>query len=205
MRLLICLLAILVASLTGTQAAQDPTLYQYYTSGGIHSGLKADSDQFTLNGKHFVIYGGSLHYFRVHPDYWRSTLQKFRAAGLNTVQLYLPWNAHEDTPGHFDFESPFLNLAKFLEENKQADMFATVRIGPYICSEWDFGGIPSWLMRDNNLKLRTNYPYYMERVKIYWEQVMKIVNKYQFTTTGMCFRLVIFVVWKAIRIQLQNG
>ena len=182
MRLYVILLSVLALGLLGAQAADDPTNYQHYTSGGIHSGLKADSDQFKLNGKQFVIYGGSFHYFRVHSDYWRSTLQKFRAAGLNSVQIYLPWNQHEPTPGHFDFESPFLNLAKFLEEIKLADMFAIVRIGPFICAEWEFGGFPSWLLRDPNLKLRTNYPYYMERVKLYWEQVMKIVNRFQFTS-----------------------
>src|SRR5690625_2537931 len=127
MRLILCL-GLLVLGVW----AKDPTLYEHYTSGGIKSGLEANhADHFTLNGKPYIIYGGSFHYFRVVPEHWRATLQRFKAAGLNAVQLYLPWNLHEDRPGHFDFESPALNLAKFLEEIKLADMFAIVRPGPY--------------------------------------------------------------------------
>ncbi|KAJ6224721.1 hypothetical protein RDWZM_003266 [Blomia tropicalis] len=162
----------------------DPTLYQYYTSGGVNHGLEAKSDQFSLNGKHFVIYGGSFHYFRVVPEYWRSVLQRFRAAGLNTVQMYVPWNLHEETEGKFDFESPLLNLGKFLDEVKAADMFAVVRIGPYICGEWDYGGFPAWLMRDPNLKLRTNYKPFLDKVSNYWSHLMPIINKRQFSVNG---------------------
>jgi len=154
-----------------------PTLYEYYNSGGIKSGLSANSDQFTLNGKHYVIYSGSLHYFRVVPEYWRPVLARFKAAGLNAVQLYVPWNLHEQQPGKFDFESPQLNLDHFLMLIKEADMFAIVRIGPFICAEWEFGGFPSWLIRDGGMQLRQNYQPYLDRVKLYWDQVMKIVNK----------------------------
>lgn len=182
--LLSAILSVLVA-LVCSGALGDPTLYEHYTSGGVKTGLVANhEDYFTLNGRPFIIFGGSLHYFRIVPQYWRQTLQRFKAAGLNTVQLYVPWNLHEDTPGAFDFESPAIHLAAFLEEIKQADMFAIVRPGPYICAEWEFGGFPSWLLRDPKMKLRSAYGPYLDRVKIYWNEVMKIVNKYQFSTTG---------------------
>ena len=180
----ICLFGTVVI-LTGL-SHQDPTLYQHYTAGGIKSGLETNSDQFTLNGKHFVIYSGSFHYFRVPTNDWPSILAKFRAAGLNTVQLYLPWNLHEMSPGHFDFESINLNLnlVLFLDEIKRQGMFAIVRPGPYICAEWEMGGYPSWLLRDPNMKLRSNYQHYLDRVKIFWDEALKIINRYQFTKNG---------------------
>ena len=68
--------------------SQQPTLYEYFSQGGITEGLKADNRQFfTLNGKEFKIFSGSLHYFRVHPDLWRDRLKKYRAAGLNAVDV----------------------------------------------------------------------------------------------------------------------
>lgn len=128
------LVAFLVIAGTGV-FGKDPSLYEYYTSGGIKSGLEANSpDHFTLNGKPYIIYSGSLHFFRAVPQYWRPLLQRFKAAGLNAVQFYLPWNLHEDRPGDFDFKSAALDLARFLEEIKLADMFAIVRPGPYICA-----------------------------------------------------------------------
>ena len=178
MKILFCLAVFVLGTL-----AKDPTLYEHYTSGGIKSGLEANHpDHFTLNGKPFVIYGGSFHYFRAVPQHWREILHRFKAAGLNAVQMYVPWNLHEEMPGHFDFESAHLNLAKFLEEIKLADMFAIVRPGPFINAEWEFGGFPSWLMRDQHMQLRTNYKPYLERVKLYFEQALKIINRFQFST-----------------------
>jgi hypothetical protein len=66
-------------------SAELPTLYEHYTSGGIKSGLKAEGNHFTLNGKEITIFSGSFHYFRVHHHKWRETLLKFKAAGLNAV------------------------------------------------------------------------------------------------------------------------
>src|SRR5699024_887773 len=143
---------------------------------------------FTLNGKPLVIYGGTLHYFRHLPEYWPRILRSYRAAGLNSVQLYVPWNMHEDTPGHFDFQSPGLNLDKLLELVKQEDMFVVIRPGPFINAEYEFGGQPSWLLRDPRMRTRANYGDYMERVKRYWNEVMKIVNKHQFVK-GKCVKI----------------
>lgn len=76
-----------------------PTNYEYYTSEGIHSGLSIDQPYFQLNGKNITIFSGAFHYFRLHPDYWRDRLRKMRAAGLNTVETYVPWNLHEPYSG----------------------------------------------------------------------------------------------------------
>lgn len=80
-----------------------PTLYNHYTSGGITTGLSVEQPYFTLNDRNISIYSGSFHYFRVPKEYWRDRLRKFRAAGLNTVETYVPWNLHEPVPGNYDF------------------------------------------------------------------------------------------------------
>jgi hypothetical protein len=162
----------------------EQTLYEYYTSGGIKSGLKADSEQFTLNGKHITIFSGSLHYFRVPHQNWNSTLLKFKAAGLNAVQFYSPWNLHEETPGNWDFESSLLNLKEFLIAIKANDLFAVYRPGPYICAEWEMGGFPAWLLRDQHMNLRTDYKPYLDAVEKYYLKVISIVKDFQFSVNG---------------------
>lgn len=125
-----------------------PTLYQYYTGEGIHSGLSDQQPDFWLNGKKIRIFSGALHYFRVHPVYWRDRLRKYRAAGLYCVETYVPWNVHEPAEGHFDFGedvekgemSLFLDLVAFLKMAQDEDLFVILRPGPYICAEWEFGG-----------------------------------------------------------------
>ena len=105
-----------------------PTLYEHYTGGGIKSGLVAEGQTFKLNGKDLRILGGSFHYFRVLPQYWKDRLLKMKAAGLNSVQIYSPWNLHEETPGTFNFDG-ILDLDRFLKEAKDADMFVVFRPG----------------------------------------------------------------------------
>lgn len=80
-----------------------PTLYEYYTGNNISAGLSANQPNFTLNNKEITIYSGALHYFRVPRPYWRDRLRKMRAAGLNTVETYIPWNLHEPQPGMLIF------------------------------------------------------------------------------------------------------
>lgn len=83
----------------GPVAATLPTNYEYFTGNGINQGLNADQSYFTLNDKLIRIYSGAMHYFRVPRAYWRDRLKKIRAAGLNTVETYVPWNLHEPESG----------------------------------------------------------------------------------------------------------
>ena len=126
-----------------------PTLYDYFTEGGVSEGLRADKrSSFTLNGLDLTLFSGSLHYFRVHPAQWRDRLRKYRAAGLNAIDVYVPWNLHNPERGVFDFGgggrdfSEFLDLPAFLAMAREEDLFVIFRPGPYICAEWEFGGMP---------------------------------------------------------------
>nr|CAD7438231.1 unnamed protein product [Timema bartmani] len=142
-------------------SSQDlPSVFEYYTNGGIESGLVAQSDGFKLNGRDITILSGSIHYFRVHPVYWRDRLQKLRALGFNTVQIYFPWNLHEPRKDVYDFGdgdndmSAFLDFKKFIQIAQEEDLLVNARAGPYICAEWEFGGLPRLNIEEVNPNLR---------------------------------------------------
>ena len=126
------------------------------TPTGVHS-LRANGDHFELDGKPFQIISGAIHSSRVPRAYWRDRLRKARAMGLNTVETYVFWNMYETSPGHFDFSGQN-DIAEFVREAQQEGLFVILRPGPYVCAEWDFGGYPSWLLRDPNMEVRTSNP-----------------------------------------------
>lgn len=112
-------------------------------------------EQFYLDGAPFKIISGAIHYFRVHPAYWRDRLEKLRAMGCNCVETYVPWNLHEPAPGQFRFDGG-LDLAAFLRTAQEAGLYAIVRPSPYICAEWEFGGLPAWLLAGEDMPLRSS-------------------------------------------------
>ena len=130
------------------------------------SQLTYDKDRFYLDGEPFQIRSGSIHYFRHVPEYWLDRLKKLRAAGFNTVETYTCWNLHERKEGEFDF-SGMLDLAKFLDLAAELGLYAIVRPGPYICAEWDFGGLPSWLLTYPNMRVRCMDLLFLEKEKRY--------------------------------------
>lgn len=155
-----------------------PTNYEYYASSGVSSGLSADQSYFLLNGKNFSVYSGAMHYFRVPRGYWRDRLQKIRAAGLNTVETYIAWNLHEPENGVFDFGDggsemeDFLHIEEFLKTAQEEDLFVILRSGPYICAEYNFGGFPSWLLREEHMGFRTTEETYIK----YVTRLVSIIN-----------------------------
>lgn len=169
--------------------ASHPSLYDYYTSGGISSGLSTNQEYFTLNNKTITLYSGALHYFRVPPSYWQDRLRKMRAAGLNAVETYIPWNLHEPEVGKFDFgngtsdHSEFLKLEQFLKIAQEEDLLAIVRPGPYICAEWEFGGLPSWLLREN-ITIRTSDAKFLSHVRRFFKALLTVLSALQFTKGG---------------------
>lgn len=112
---------------------------------------------FFLKGEKFNIYAGAIHYFRTLPEYWEDRLLKLKLAGFNTVETYVCWNLHEPKKGEFDF-SGMLDIERFLDIAQYLGLNAIVRPGPYICAEWDFGGLPSWMLKDKNMRIRCMDP-----------------------------------------------
>ncbi|UJR22809.1 hypothetical protein I4U23_025839 [Adineta vaga] len=133
-----------------------------------------DAERTTL--RPFRILSGSLHYFRVVPQSWEDRIVLMKEAGLNTVETFVPWNVHERDVGKFQFD----NLIKFLELIHQKEMFTIIRPSPYIGAEWDFGGLPSWLLHDNEMIVRSTYPAFIEAVERYYDALLPILAKYQY-------------------------
>ena len=141
------------------------------------------ADDFLVDGQPFRILSGALHYFRVHPDQWVDRITKARAMGLNTIETYVPWNAHAPEPGTFRVDGG-LDLGRFLHLIHQAGMRAIVRPGPYICAEWDNGGLPAWLLRDPTIKVRTSEPGFLRATRHYLQQVLTVVAPHQIDHGG---------------------
>ncbi|WP_290058967.1 glycoside hydrolase family 35 protein [Amycolatopsis solani] len=141
-----------------------------------------DTD-FLLDGRPFQILSGALHYFRVHPDLWADRIDKARRMGLNTIETYVPWNAHAPEPGVFDLTGG-LDLDRFLGLVADAGMYAIVRPGPYICAEWDNGGLPAWLFRDPAVGVRRFEPRYLAAVREYLTRVYEVVVPRQIDRGG---------------------
>jgi len=135
-----------------------------------------------LGGEPFRLMAGSIHYFRVPEAYWEDRILKMKAMGCNTLETYTAWNLHEPEQGEFDFEG-MLDLVKFVNIAAQHDMYVIVRFSPYICAEWENGGIPYWLLKDKNIRVRTRDPKFMAAVKSYYDEILKRI-KPLFATNG---------------------
>jgi beta-galactosidase len=127
-------------------------------------------DHFLLDGKPFLIISGSMHYPRVPRPYWRDRMRKMRALGLNTLCTYVFWDLHEPEPGKFDFTGN-LDVAAYVRTAQEEGLWVIVRPGPYICSEWDFGGLPPWLLATPGLKVRTTDARFIEASSKYLHKV----------------------------------
>lgn len=138
---------------------------------------------FLANGEEVRIIAGAMHYFRVPHEYWRDRLMKIKACGCNTVETYTAWNLHEPTEGKYDF-SGNLDLKAYLELINELGMYAIVRPGPYICSEWEFGGFPWWLLKYDDLQLRCMNERYLDKVDRYFDVIIPIIAECQIDNGG---------------------
>jgi len=135
--------------------------------------LEVRGSSFHLDGKPFRIISGSFHYFRTHPEQWKDRLERMKAAYVNTVSTYVPWNLHERQRGVYNFAVDGWDLVRFIKLVEEMELHLIVRPGPYICAEWEYGGFPSWLLHDPNMMTRTSsYKPYMNHVKKYFSQLL---------------------------------
>ena len=127
---------------------------------------------FLLDGKPFVIKAAELHYARIPRPYWEHRIQMCKALGMNTICIYIFWNKHEQQEGIFNWTGD-CDVAEFCRLCKKNGMYVIVRPGPYACAEWEMGGLPWWLLKKTNIKLRDCDPYFIDRVRRYAEEVGK--------------------------------
>ena len=121
---------------------------------------------FLLNGEPFVVKAAEVHYPRIPQAYWDHRIKMCKALGMNTLCIYVFWNIHEQREGEFDF-SGNNDVAEFCRLAQKNGMYVIVRPGPYVCAEWEMGGLPWWLLKKKDIRLREQDPYFMERVKIF--------------------------------------
>ena len=132
--------------------------------------LSIKNSEFFLGDKPYNIYSGAMHYFRIVPEYWEDRLTKLKLAGFNTVETYVCWNLHEKKSGVFDF-SGILDIEKYIKTAQKIGLNVIVRPGPYICAEWDFGGLPAWLLKDKNMRLRCFHKPYLDAVERFYDEL----------------------------------
>lgn len=125
---------------------------------------------------------GAIHYFRMPQEYWRDRILKLKATGANVVETYMAWNLHEHKPNLWNFADN-LDINKFVRLCGELDMLVILRPGPYICSEFDFGGLPAWLLHDPNMQVRSNYPKYLKFVNNYFTKIFQQVLSNQFRSS----------------------
>lgn len=140
-------------------------------------------DTFYVDGEPVRIISGAFHYFRTVPEYWRDRLEKLKALGCNTVETYIPWNLHEPEKGEFHFEG-ILDVERFIRTAQELGLYVIIRPSPYICAEWEFGGLPAWLLREDGMRLRVNDPPFMRHVEEYYKVLMPKLVPWQFTKGG---------------------
>lgn len=145
--------------------------------------FKIGKENFIINGKEEKIISGAMHYFRTVPEYWEDRLLKLRALGCNCVETYMPWNLHEPTKGKYDFKG-MLNVEKFILTAEKLGLYVIMRPGPFICAEWEFGGLPAWLLKDRNIRLRSSDPSYYKHAEEYLKKIFDILKPLQIHENG---------------------
>ncbi|MCR5426415.1 MAG: beta-galactosidase [Lachnospiraceae bacterium] len=142
-----------------------------------------DENDIRIGAEPFHMISGAIHYFRVVPEYWEDRLLKLKAMGCNTVETYIPWNLHEPKRGTFCFEG-ICDVERFVRLAAELELYVILRPSPYICAEWEFGGLPAWLLKEDGMKLRCSYEPYLQAVEAYYRELMPRLTKYQIDLGG---------------------
>ena len=155
---------------------------QAQTAKPQHTFAIGDTD-FMIDGKPIIIRCGEIHSARVPREYWRNRLQSMHAMGLNTVCAYLFWNFHEFKKGSYNWEGQ-ADVAEFCKIAQEEGLWVVLRPGPYACAEWDGGGIPWWLLKNPNIKLRTQDPEFLKAATEWFKEVGRVLGPMQVTHGG---------------------
>lgn len=154
--------------------------------------MEIAADGFRLDDRPLRILSGGLHYFRIHPEQWADRLRKARLLGLNTVETYVPWNLHAPRPDRFRMDGG-LDLPRFLDLAAAEGLHVLLRPGPYICAEWEGGGLPSWLLAEDGIELRSRDPRFLAAVDDYLAALLPPLKSHLSTGGG-----------PVIAVQLEN-
>ena len=145
--------------------------------------FEVKGNQFVKDGKNIKIISGAVHYFRNMPDTWTDIFCKMKVCGCNCVETYCAWNLHEKQKGVFDFTNS-LNIAKFIRTAQEVGLMVIVRPGPYICAEWEFGGLPWWIQAEEDMEIRCSNPNYIKYFDRYLDHLFEEIRPLLCTNGG---------------------
>lgn len=172
---LTALTPLLAFSLPG-HAATAPHSPEPLPDGHIHR-FELGARQFLLDGKPLQIRSGEMHPARIPAEYWQHRIRMAKAMGLNTIAVYVMWNALESEPGVFDLKSGSRDFVRFIQLCQQEGMWVYLRPGPYVCAEWDFGGLPPYLLREADIRVRSkDDAHYMHAVRRYLDTIAPLIK-----------------------------
>jgi beta-galactosidase len=151
--------------------------------GATASTFTIGPSDFLLDGKPFQIKAGEMHPSRVPHEYWADRLRMIHAMGLNTVSIYTFWNVHEPRKGQFNFTGD-ADIAQFVRLAQKEGLWVLLRPGPYVCAEWEFGGYPAWLLKDRDMKVRSQDPRFLAAAATYMRKLGEQLAPLQITHGG---------------------
>ncbi|KAI3813578.1 hypothetical protein L1987_18305 [Smallanthus sonchifolius] len=141
----------------------------------IHCCVTYDSKSIVINGERRILISGSIHYPRSTPEMWEDLVMKAKDGGLDVIDTYVFWNVHEPSPGNYNFEGRY-DLVRFLKTVQKAGMYAHLRIGPYVCAEWNFGGFPVWLKYVPDISFRTDNEPFKRAMRGFTEKIVNLMK-----------------------------
>ena len=167
------LLAIALLSCISIHATAAPKVHTFEVGKG----------QFLLDGQPFVIKAAEIHYLRIPREYWEHRILMCKAMGMNTICAYVFWNIHEQQPGQFDFSGQ-RDLAHFVALCQKHGLWVILRPGPYSCAEWEMGGMPWWLLKNKDIRLRSQDPAYIRPAIRFQREIERQLRPYKLENGG---------------------
>ncbi|KAF1861390.1 hypothetical protein Lal_00025688 [Lupinus albus] len=141
----------------------------------VHSTVTYDRKAILINGQRRILFSGSIHYPRSTPDMWEDLIYKAKEGGLDVIETYVFWNVHEPSPGNYKFDGRY-DLVRFVKTIQKAGLFAHLRIGPYVCAEWNFGGFPVWLKYVPGISFRTDNEPFKSAMQGFTEKIVGMMK-----------------------------
>lgn len=144
-------------------------------ASSVSCSVSYDRKAVVIDGKRRILISGSIHYPRSTPEMWSDLIWKAKQGGLDVIQTYVFWNGHEPSPGKYYFEDRY-DLVRFIKLVQQAGLYVHLRIGPYVCAEWNFGGFPVWLKYVPGIAFRTENKPFMDAMQRFTQKIVNMMK-----------------------------